>query len=53
MSNGKMPGRKVVMTDGRKMDKKTAKRLISYITKGHKKQLFYLHLVQKKFFEQL
>ena len=42
MSNGKMPGRKVVMTDGRKMDKKTAKRLISYITKGHKKQLFFV-----------
>ena len=42
MSNSKMPGRKVVMTDGRKMDKKTAKRLISYITKGHKKQLFFV-----------
>ena len=42
MSNGKMPGRRVVMTDGRKMDKKTAKRLISYVTKGHKKQLFFV-----------
>ena len=42
MSNGKMPGRRVVMTDGRKMDKKTAKRLIGYVTKGHKKQLLFV-----------
>ena len=42
MSNDKMPGRRVVMTDGRKMDKKTAKRLIGYVTKGHKKQLLFV-----------
>ena len=42
MSNPKMPGRGQMMTDGRKLDKKTAKRLISYVTKGHKKQLFFL-----------
>ena len=42
MSNGKMPGRRVVMTDGRKLDKKTAKRLIKYITKGHKKELLFV-----------
>ena len=42
MSNSKMPGRRVVMTDGRKLDKKTAKRLISYVTKGHRKQLFFV-----------
>lgn len=42
MSNGKMPGRRPVMTDGRKLDTKTAKRLIKYVTKGHKKQLFFV-----------
>ena len=42
MSNGKMPGRKVVMTDGRKMDKKTAIRLIGYITRGHKSELLFV-----------
>ena len=42
MSNGKMPGRKVVMTDGRKMDKKTAMRLIRYITRGHKSELLFV-----------
>lgn len=42
MSNGKMPGRRVVMTDGRKMDKKTAMRLIGYITRGHKSELLFV-----------
>ena len=42
MSNGKMPGRRVVMTDGRKLDKKTAVRLLKYITKGHKKELLFV-----------
>ena len=40
MSNPKMPGRGQMMTDGRKLDTKTAKRLIKYVTKGHNKQLF-------------
>ena len=42
MSNGKMPGRRVVMTDGRKLDKKTAKRLISFVFKGHIKQFLFV-----------
>ena len=42
MSAGKPMGRRTVMTDGRKLDKRTAKRLISYVTKGHKKQLFFV-----------
>ena len=37
-----MPGRGQMMTDGRKLDMKTAKRLISYVTKGHKKQLLFV-----------
>ena len=42
MSANKPMGRRTVMTDGRKLDKRTAKRLISYVTKGHKKQLFFV-----------
>lgn len=42
MSGSKPMGRRMVVTDGRKLDKKTAKRLISYITKGHKKQLLFV-----------
>ena len=39
MENKSMP-RREMMTDGRKLDGKTAKRLIGYITKNYKKQLF-------------
>ena len=42
MSTNKQMGRRPMMTDGRKLDKKTAKRLIGYVTKGHKKQLFFV-----------
>ena len=42
MSSGKMPERRVVMTDGRKLDKKTAKRLINFIFKGHIKQFLFV-----------
>ena len=40
MENKSMPRRSMAMTDGRKLDAKTAKRLIGYITKNYKKQLF-------------
>lgn len=40
MESKSMPRRGMVMTDGRKLDAKTAKRLIGYITKNYKKQLF-------------
>lgn len=39
MENKSMP-RRGMMTDGRKLDVKTAKRIIGYITKNYKKQLF-------------
>ena len=39
MENKSMP-RRGMMTDGRKLDGKTAKRIIGYITKNYKKQLF-------------
>ena len=39
MENKSMP-RRGMMTDGRKLDVKTAKRIIVYITKNYKKQLF-------------
>ena len=39
MENKSMPIRGM-MTDGRKLDVKTAKRIIGYITKNYKKQLF-------------
>lgn len=42
MSGARPMGRRMVVTDGRKLDGKTAKRLVSYITKGHKKQLFFV-----------
>ena len=42
MSTNKPIGRRPMMTDGRKLDIKTAKRLIKYVTKGHKKQLFFV-----------
>lgn len=37
MSNRPMRG--MAVSDGRKLDKKTIKRLLSYVVKGHKKQL--------------
>ena len=40
MESKSMPRRGMAMTDGRKLDAKTAKRLIGYITKNYKKQLF-------------
>ncbi len=40
-ANGPM-GRRTVITDGRKLDGKTAKRLLKYIAKSHKKQLFFV-----------
>lgn len=39
MESKSMPRRGMAMTDGRKLDAKTAKRLIGYITKNYKKQL--------------
>ena len=41
MENKSMP-RRGMMTDGRKLDGKTAKRIIGYITKNYKKQLFFV-----------
>ncbi len=40
-ANGPM-GRRTVITDGRKLDSKTAKRLISYIAKNYKKKLIFV-----------
>ena len=40
MESKSMPRRGMAITDGRKLDAKTAKRLIGYITKNYKKQLF-------------
>ncbi len=42
MSANKPMGRKTVVTDGRKLDTKTIKRLLTYITKTHKKQLIFV-----------
>lgn len=42
MSENKPMGRRMVVTDGRKMDTKTAKRLINFITKNNKKQLIFV-----------
>lgn len=44
MESKSMPRRGMAMTDGRKLDSKTAKRLIGYITKNYKKQLFIVVL---------